>query len=261
MIESLLYGILGGKIVGRWDFLVRGRAKDASLLSPEQRRDLMAKLPGFVSYPRTGSQWLNAVMELFFARPCLREGRATFLEHCRSDWMWFHDHDFDLTLDHPNVLYIYREPVDTIYSRLNIRFKATRRASFWGKFVQRNDHPYTPEKVDELALAYRKHLEKWLVSPRRARTLVRYEALVQDGVNEFRKVCEHFGVSMDEARVKHAFASVSKEALISVAVKKVALDPSLVTGNYANERQQFRYTFGDRIVNLVITPALKPFFL
>jgi hypothetical protein len=221
----------------------------------------MTTLPGFVSYPRTGSQWLNAVMELFFDRPCLRKDRATLLRRERSDWMWFHEHDFDLSLDHPNVLYIYRGPVDALYSYLTYEFGRTRRKSPWGRFAQRNEHPYPPEKVDAVAREYRRHLEKWLLSPRKARTVVRYEALVQDGMNEFRKVCRHFEEPMDEARAKQAFGMARKETLMGVAVLKKALSPNLVAPDYANQRQQFRHDFADRIYNLVITPELKPFFL
>jgi hypothetical protein len=221
----------------------------------------MARLSGFVSYPRTGSQWLNAVMELFFDRPCLREVHATFLGRERSDWMWFHEHDFDLILDHPNVLYLYRDPVDTVHSYLNYDFRRTRRKSPWGRFAQRNDHPNPPEKVDARAAEYRRHLEKWLLSPRKARTLVRYEALVQDGMSEFRKICQHFGVPMDEARAKQAFARANKGSLIGVAVRRQALNPYLLTPDYANERQQFRHDFAERICDLVITSELKPFFL
>jgi hypothetical protein len=221
----------------------------------------MAKLPGFVSYPRTGSQWLNAVMELFFDRPCLREDRATFLGRERSDWMWFHEHDFDLIFDHPNVLYIYRDPVDTLYSYLKYEFGRTRRKSPWGRFAQRNEHPYPPEKVDAFGWAYRRHLEKWLLSPYKARTVVRYEALVGDRMNEFRKVCQHFEVPMDEARAKQVFEKASKESLMGVAVLRKALSPTLVAPDYASERQQFRHDFAQRIRNVVVTPELKPFFL
>ena len=49
--------------------------------------------PLFISYPRTGSHWINAVMELYFDRPRLRERRTTFMDKSRTDWMWFHDHD------------------------------------------------------------------------------------------------------------------------------------------------------------------------
>jgi hypothetical protein len=255
-----MYGVLGGRIGGRIDSLLSRMANDPADLSPEQRRYLVAKLPGFVSFPRTGSHWLNAVMELYFARPCLREGRSTFLETQRTDWMWFHDHDFDLALKHPNVLYIYRDPVDTLYSYLNYKFRASRRASYLGQLVQCRDDAYSSDKVDVAATEYRRHLEKWLLSTLKARTIVRYDLFVHDSVSEFRKICHHFETSTDEGRAKRAFASVSKESLIGVTTKQIVINRKLLTPNYANERKRFRDDFAERIYDLLLTPQLKPFF-
>jgi hypothetical protein len=199
-------------------------------------------------------------MELFFQRPVLRELHATFLQRGRTDWMWFHEHDFDLTLDHPNILYIYRDPIDTIYSYLTYDFKRTRRRSPWGRFAQRNDIPYPSQNVEFRALEYRKHLEKWLLSSRKARTVIRYERMVQDNLGEFQKVCEHFEVPMDEERAKRAFAKANKESLLGVAVRKQAMNPYLLSADYASARREFRQNFSQMISDLVITSELKPFF-
>lgn len=222
--------------------------------------EIRSRLAAFVSYPRTGSQWLNAVMELYFDRPCLRDWRATFLDPHRIDWLWFHDHDFDLTLKHNNVLYIYRDPVDTIYSYLCYRFASSRRKSWWGRLVQRNERAVTPEKVRVLSQEYRSHLEKWLLSSQRARTTVRYEALVARGEEEFAKVCAHFGQALSTKRLQEAFAKASKESMVNVAVKKVALSEQLLRADYRKEREQFRLNYESQIKELVLSESLRPFF-
>lgn len=33
---------------------------------------MMEDMPVFISYPRSGSNWLNSIMELYFDRPRLR---------------------------------------------------------------------------------------------------------------------------------------------------------------------------------------------
>jgi hypothetical protein len=199
-------------------------------------------------------------MELYFDRPCLRDRRATFLDRERSDWFWFHDHDLDLMLEHPDVLYIYRDPVDTIYSYLEYRFKGSRRKSWVGRLLQMRDGAITPAKVDELAGEYRRHLEKWLLPPRAARTAVRYESLVRSSMEEFSRICRYFGQPLDEKRARLAFERANKESLIEVAVKKVALSPTLATNLYAQMRREFREMYGERICHSVVTLPLRPFF-
>ena len=70
----------------------------------------MEHLPLFISYPRSGSNWINCILELYFNRPRLRAGPITFLKNKgkRKDYMWFHDHDIfsDLNVKHNNISYL-----------------------------------------------------------------------------------------------------------------------------------------------------------
>ena len=73
-------------------------------------KESIQNLPLFMSYPRTGAHWINAVMELYFDKPRLPEVRATYMKPERRDWMWYHDHDIGpvckLMIEHDNVLYL-----------------------------------------------------------------------------------------------------------------------------------------------------------
>lgn len=229
-------------------------------LSPQQWRELASRLPAFITYPRTGSQWLEAVMERYFDRPCMRERRATLIDPTRTDWLFFHDHDFQLQLQHDNVLYLYRSPVETLYSYLNYKFTRTRRKSWWGRWRQRREQAITPEKVNAMASEYRAHLEKWLLSPQRARTTVRYELLQEKPLEEFARICDHFGLPLDPERVRKTFDEASRARMVEVAVKKVALNPSLLSDDYKMGRKDFEARFGEEIKRLVITPELVPHF-
>ncbi len=229
-------------------------------LSEHERLELMAQLPAFITYPRTGSQWLEAVMERYFDRPCLRERRATLIDPNRTDWLFFHDHDIDLKLEHDNVLYLYRSPVETVYSFLTYRFHSTRRKSWWGRWRQRNDRPVTPEKVCEMSLQYRDHLEKWLLSPNRARATVRYELLQKNPKDEFKRICDFFDLPFDPERVEATFAAASRERMVAVAVKKRALSESLLSEEYKMGRGEFTERYGSVVRDLVITPELAPAF-
>ena len=229
-------------------------------MSPRVRAEYMARLPAFITYPRTGSQWLEAVMEKYFDRPCMRERRATLIDAKRTDWLFFHDHDTDLSLHHENALYLYRSPVETVYSYLNYRFAASRRNSWWGRWRQRGEQPITEEKVRGFSAEYRAHLEKWLLSGQRARTYVRYELLQSTPETEFPRICAHFELPFDHARMESAFREASREKMVEVAVKKKALSPALLSKDYTMGRRQFMQTYGDLVRSIVMTPELTPLF-
>lgn len=128
----------------------------------------MHALPLFISYLRTGAHWINCVMELYFDRPRLREERITFLDRSRNDWMWFHDHDYELKIKHENVLYLYREPISTIYSNLIYQYYDDRRFALPFRFIRWNN-VFSEENVTRFAEHYRNHMLKWLFSDERAK--------------------------------------------------------------------------------------------
>src|SRR5664280_1077746 len=68
-----------------------------------------------VSFPRTGSHWLRMIMELYFKKPSLVR---IFYFKDAQEFTCYHRHDEELDIERRNVLYLYRNPVDTIYSQL-----------------------------------------------------------------------------------------------------------------------------------------------
>lgn len=183
-------------------------------LRPEER--WIPKLPLFISFPRTGSEWLNCVMELYFDRPRLRSLRITFLPPERTDWMWFHDHDHRLTLQHSNVLYLYRRAPETVYSYMVYDY--TSRHPEVLRREERIDPLEAPEEVvRRYCEAYQAHLRKWLQGPQRARTAITYEQLMSDREATFRRICAHFGEPFEVDRMQRAFAVPTKEAMVKVA--------------------------------------------
>ena len=70
-------------------------------------------------------------MELYFERPSLV--RAFYYKD-NQDFMTYHTHDIDLDVYRKNVIYLYRDPVPTIYSQLNFYQESTRdlsRIEYW----------------------------------------------------------------------------------------------------------------------------------
>jgi hypothetical protein len=219
----------------------------------------MNLLPLFISFPRTGAHWINCVMECYFDRPRLRERRTTFLDRTRTDWMWFHDHDMKLDVQHADVLLLYREPVATVFSNLVYdRRRAAR--SLFGRLFGRNPAPADLATVARGCDIYRRHCEKWLLSGQRARTMVRHEYFRTQRAEEFGKICAHFGRPLDVRRMEEAFATVTPEALVAKTGDTTEMGSHMLGEDYEAARRAFAEQWGGFIREHAVTLALRPFF-
>jgi hypothetical protein len=111
--------------------------------------------------------------------------------------MLLHTHDLELDVVRSDVIYLYRDPVDTVYSQLRYhREDSTNgaRIAYWSDL-------------------YGRHLDKWLheESFTERKTVVTYEGLKADIVGEFSKLCKHFGVTLDAERLQVVAEHVTKK--------------------------------------------------
>jgi hypothetical protein len=178
-----------------------------------------------VSFPRTGSHWLRMLMELYFERPSLVR---VFYYPERIDYLTLHTHDLDLDVERSHVIYLYRDPVDTVYSQLQYHQEDV------------NDR----ERIGHWADLYGRQLDKWLHQETftKRKTVLRYEGLKRDIIEEFRKVCKHFDTTLDVERIKVAADRVSKERV----KEKTRHDPRVMnlTQTYEEQRRQFHAEHG-----------------
>jgi len=190
----------------------------------------MEDLPVFISYPRSGSHWINGLMELYFERPRLRHGPASWFPN-RQDYMWFHDHDIhsDLELGHSKVMYLVRDPRDVIFSLLTAEHDQI-----------------TDELVKEQIDLLKKHYLKYMKSS--SCCVVSYHNMKEDPHHEFVKITEWFGqhvfypMKLDEALHK-----VSKKRVIDKAVDKRYFNKNMLTSGYEDDRQEFVSKYGKLI--------------
>ena len=177
--------------------------------------------PFLVSFPRTGSHWLRMIMELYFGRPLLTR---TFFNKDRTDYLLLHTHDIDLDIMRGNVVYLYRDPVDTVFSQL----------------MYYKEDITDEERVRHWAGLYGRHLAKWLHDNgfTEKLTVVKYERLRDDPAAEFKKITDHFGVEFDGTRLDEALKGATKEKL----KEKTGHDPQVVNlkADYSAKRKQFR---------------------
>lgn len=216
--------------------------------------------PIFISYPRTGSHWINCVSELYFDRPRLRQHRVTLMASNRTDFMWSHDHDHDCQqppIAHKNTIYLYRDPVPTILSNLMYRnFEFIKESSCYSHTV------FVKEAIQSEAFRYRMHLAKWLTNPDfKVKTILKYENFITDRLSEFKKMVDHFNNVWDPDRASSIFDRVTKQALIEAEnTYQPALNPNLLSEAYANTKQAFARDWTEMIHNIVLTPELQDFF-
>ena len=189
--------------------------------------------PYLVSFPRTGSHWLRMLMELYFEKPSLVRA---FYYKAPQDFTCYHWHDEDLKLRRRNVIYLYRNPIPTIYSQLM----------------------YYQEDVDDVIRIqywsdlYAQHLTKWLLADdfTTRKIVLTYEGLQSDLGNEFQKVCHHLDQVFVVQKLDLAAAQVSKENL----KKKTRHDNQVVnlSNDYAAQRERFEQRHARLVMDTVL---------
>lgn len=189
--------------------------------------------PFLVSFPRTGSHWFRMVAELYFERPSLV--RAFYYPE-KTDYLFLHTHDLDLDVQRQRVIYLYRDPVPTIYSQLTYHKDAL------------NDY----ERIRHWAEIYGKHLDKWLYRETftTQKLVLTYEAMKADLTAIFAQVTAWYGESLDHARLGHAAAQVTKDEV----KQKTTHDPQVVKldQTYDISREAFREQQGAFVWEVVL---------
>ena len=190
--------------------------------------------PYLVSFPRTGSHWLRMLMELYFEKPSLVR---SFYYKESKDFTCYHWHDEDLKLRRRNVLYLYRNPVPTIYSQL----------------MYYREDPDDVARIQYWSGLYAQHLQKWLITDNftTRKTVLAYEGLQKDLVAEFQKVCHHLDQVFDAGKLELAAAQVTKENL----KKKTRHDSQVVnlSNSYAAQRERFEQRHACLVMDNVLS--------
>jgi predicted O-methyltransferase YrrM len=197
-----------------------------------------------ISFPRTGSHWLRSVMELYFGRPTLTR---TFYKHNNNNYLLLHHHDMDFNVIRDNVIYLYRDPVDTIYSQINYYkedFTGDGRVLHWSK-------------------EYAKHLSKWLLDENftKRKLIIRYEDLKSKPIDTFKLLSDFYGISLDEKRISEALSLVSKKTIREKTEWHNARVQNVDSG-YDLSRREFRFKHAALIEQIIVStePRLRSLF-
>jgi len=205
-------------------------------------RDYLARpdSTALVSFPRTGSHWLRMIMERYFERPSLVR---IFFYPEKSDYLSFHTHDKDLRFTHPRTIYLYRDPVETLYSQMQ----------FCGEPLE------SARKVRHWAGEYAANLSKWLDNETftEKKLIFKYENLRADPAGEFSKLCDWYNLPLDTARLESALDGLTKNR-----VDKGTSDRRVVnlSTTYSEQRDRFREAHSALIWSVTAAFGLMPHF-
>lgn len=198
--------------------------------------------PYLVSFSRTGSHWLRMIMELYFGKPALVR---IFYFKDANDFTCYHTHDMELALERKNVIYLYRNPVETVYSQLRY-------------YKEDTDDPMLRHHWVDL---YVRHLAKWLVRENftNKKTVIYYEGMRSNMHGEFAKVCAHFDHPLNETKLDEVLDKVSKSEL----KQKTTHDKQVVnlSDEYREARLDFVNKYTEEIFDYVFSlePGLESF--
>lgn len=218
---------------------------------------LNCALPGFISYPRVGSHPINCALELYFDRPRIfepimpgmgnRGKQISFLSPSRTDYLWVHTHDAGLKCSYSDKIYMWRDPVDTMFS-----------------------HAWADGRRDEIVLSfcsrYRAHLQRHIIDVP-ARTILTYEAFLANPIAELSRAILHFraNVEIDLDKATAALHEVSKDALATkgseIAGMKGHYDGSNLSSEYADRRLAFRAAWSEQIYGMFRNGPLAAYVL
>jgi len=189
--------------------------------------------PFLVSFPRTGSHWLRLMMELYFERPSLVR---VFYYPERREYLCYHTHDLELDTVRDRVIYLYRNPIDTIYSQLKYHKQDMDDREIRVKWVE----------------LYGKHLNKWLVEEdfTKEKIILSFDAMRKSLDQEFAKICDFFHVSFDKERLDRIRFQVSKDQV----KEKTIHDQQVINTSprYTAQRIDFRKKYGFEIQDTIV---------
>jgi hypothetical protein len=152
--------------------------------------------PYLISFPRTGSHWFRMLLEQYANRPLLVR---SFFDHGNKDFLLYHTHDMNLTLQRKNIIYLYRNPTDIIFSQLN--------------YYQQD--VFDKNLVHFWANQYAAHLSHWifLESASSSKIFITYEGLKNNLSSEFKKATNFLNLDWNQELLNTTYKNTSKKTV------------------------------------------------
>jgi hypothetical protein len=174
-------------------------------------------------------------MELHFERPSLV---LSFYYPEQRNYLTLHTHDDDLSLKRKRVIYLCRNPVDTVFSQLSYK-----------EAGEANDY-----QIEHWSRQYALHLRKWLTqSPAQEQLTLTYEMMNRDLSSVFEDIAKFLKLPFSTERLKLAGQRVSKQEV----KERTKHDPRVVQirDSYEMSRTAFRRNQPAQILSVMHAEA------
>jgi hypothetical protein len=139
-------------------------------------------------------------------------------------------HDMTLDFEAENVIYLYRNPIDCIFS--NLKYDQTTIDNI--------------ELIDKYLNIWNKHIQKWVFDEKftKRKVILSYENLKKDFVKEFSKLLVYLNLEVDEKRI-----ILAKETYTKNKIREIVHDKKVINNetDYELQRERFVDLFGKYI--------------
>lgn len=192
-----------------------------------ENQNFNPSIPQLVSYPRTGSHWLRMILEKYLKKYCL----PTSFYNNKEYW-GFHLHDRivgkgdeGITSGFEKVIYLYRNPIDTIYSQL--------------RYENLSFHHH--ESVSKIADEYYIHLHRWLHNNEDCKQIlfIKYEDIKENHQVTLKNVIEFLGYQYNKKKIDIIY----KDLTLENAKKKIndsqVINKDHFNGSYMLDKKEF----------------------
>ncbi len=175
-----------------------------------------------VAYPRSGSHFFHQVL-------------ADYTDSPSFGGLYDATHDRELLIKGKNYFYLWRNPVDVIFSLFSAEFCNDNRAIDFSLL--------TEEWLDNETDSIKKHFEFYW---EHAGIVVRYNDLISD--KAWAEILEFFGLEYDEQRILEC----SEKITLDVSIKWLPsnwMTDFMATDEYRQGRAAFKEKYEDRILD------------
>jgi len=212
----------------------------AAILTTRRIMRLEGDSPYLVGFPRSGNHYVSVCLEKYTDNrsPISNyrglAGRSLMVYRIHAG-EFRSTHDLNMDARFRNVVFLYRDPVDTLYSYcryMNIlpnEVRIRQEADFWAS-----------------------HTMKWMFTETysRRKVILCYDRLLADFCSEFGRLLDFFGIPKDEERMRHLQQSTPKEEIKALVDRKDGRVIN-VTKEYRVEKAEFVRTFGEIIMERI----------
>lgn len=180
----------------------------------------------YVGFPRSGSHWLRIALEHYTGEKSPISDFIGAKKSGKRDVGKFKGtHDYSLTEKYDNVIYLYRNPVDSIYSQ-----------------IKYNDEEFEQPNVQRWLDNWNGNVQKWVYEEKVNKVILCYENLEHEFCSEFSKLLRFMNINVDEAKMLAANEFASKRNIKNIVIH----DEKVINTSqgYDAERDDFRNNFG-----------------